>query len=263
MKKLNESGTTLVEVLLAGALLSAVAMGISTFINSSNKEVKALTEKLITKDIETSLANVFQNNEFCDCMFKGKEFDTTDLTKPWTGISSVPIGFADTTTCAPNPAFIVPPPGQKVPGSNVKVLKMAMIKLVHVGGDDYTGDLTVKFDSSDMVRDTRNVKTNIAFTIDSSAGSPSARPFKSCKGGIGKEIEVVKGPWNKGPSQMTCPVGMKIMNCFVETQTSNGDSFHYQQKITFLPSDTNPTGCQNNSSDSSDTGRVVLICMGN
>ncbi len=183
--KVNSNGNSLVQVMVAAGIMSVVALGVATMISDQNKQVKALTEKLLTKETELSIKNVFLDSNYCSCIFRGKTFDTT--TNSWSaGITVIPNAFtavpAFPAACTASGTNIVPAVGAVLAGGStmtVGAIGLTSIVETTAGSGNYSANIEVGFNNT--VQSIKNIKTNITFSINTTGGTgPTDRPFSGC-----------------------------------------------------------------------------------
>lgn len=145
-----------------------------------------MSEKLLTKEIETQMKNMFASPDYCNCVFRGKTFDTTEgheaisgsdqITHLATGYSTGPL---DTSPCTVMPSNFVPRAGTVVPGSQTMTIgSVGMGPLSLVSPGKYKADMEVSFTNS--IRPLKPIKTSLHFSIDITGGTPTNRPFMAC-----------------------------------------------------------------------------------
>ncbi len=90
----SNSGNSLIQIVISIGLMSILAVIFASMMESQNKQVKILSEKLLMQEIETSIRSVFLNEDYCSCLFRNKTFDTGN--KTWSsGITSLPNSFTN------------------------------------------------------------------------------------------------------------------------------------------------------------------------
>jgi hypothetical protein len=181
-RALKSKGSSLVQVMVSVAIMSVISLGVATMISYQHKELKALGEKLLTKELESQMKNMFSDSDYCNCVFRGKFFDTTagseaivtadQITRLRTGYSAGP------PTCTVIASDFIPPAGTQVPGSTMDVGTIGLTNMQLISPANYKADLAVTFSNS--VRSIKGIKTSIQFTINPALGTSTARPFVSC-----------------------------------------------------------------------------------
>lgn len=179
-------GFSIIEVLVALGIMSIVSMALISLLTNQNKEVKALGERMISKDVETQLKNVLLNSSYCDCLLRGYTLNTVTTPTAWNSFPlSIPSGYNQPPPAAPTPctalsSFIIPPVGGKIGNSSVKTAGITMDNILYQGSGYYTGSLNISFDPGSMVRAMKSLRIPMSFSIDTTSGTPAARNFSSC-----------------------------------------------------------------------------------
>ena len=177
----NTNGNTLVQVMIAAAITSIIALTFATMMSNQRNEVKAVSEKLLSQELGLQLSTMIQNPNYCNCLFRGKTFDTT--TTPPTIVaadqfvnlgSGYTTGPADTPPCTTNGVDLIGPVGSAVAGSTMTTGSIGLGPLTQVSPGVYEGDLQVSF--GNVVRAFRGISSSVQFAVDIAAGTADARP---------------------------------------------------------------------------------------
>lgn len=184
-QQLADSGFALLEVIVFASVLSFSFLAISNMVLSQNKEIKSMYEKMLGLEVKQRIQNVLSNSNFCGCLFRGKTFDTTNLSNAFTpALSSIPMGFSQPLPVPPSPCTSDPTKivevGHLIAGSTLGVSSIGLIDLVDQGGGIYSGNIEVGFDLATLTRAIRPVLVPVIFKVDLGAGVASSRPFLSC-----------------------------------------------------------------------------------
>ena len=167
---------------MAAGIASVIALGVAQMMSDQNKEVKALSEKLLTKELELQMKNVFANSDYCNCAFAGKTFDMTPATPVIAAadqFTRLVNGYsAPTPTCTAVGGDFIPTVGTAVPGSTMTIGSIGLGGLTQVSPGVYKADLSVGFNNS--IRRMKSIKTNVQFSINMAGGVATARPFNGC-----------------------------------------------------------------------------------
>lgn len=178
-KKIQQSGFSLIEVLVSVGLLSLVSLGMMTMISNQNKSITVLGEKLTAKDLEISLKSLMLNRSFCSCLVNGKTFNTG--TNQVSAISSVPTGYTNLATCTAAATNLIPTAGSVFNNStSLRVGSINVENVVVQSASTYTAELTVGIDPASGIMPLKGFSTVFNFNIDTSSGTPAARPILSC-----------------------------------------------------------------------------------
>lgn len=203
----KNSGFSLIELMITAAILSFIGLTFSTMIVQQNSQVKSLGEKMLTVEVDQSIKKLMSNNNFCSCAFRNKTFNVGAKT------FSPPLAFIPNSyTYVPTfPAacgftagdFLVPPVGSVLPGTNITINSLNVDNITEIvpGSGQYTADIGLQYGG--MVRELKNPKTKINFSINTLVGVPTARPFLNCS---------VSGQ-NDWPSGSFCIIQAKAQPC--------------------------------------------------
>lgn len=204
-------GFSLIGALVAISILGILSLAFMTLMNNQNKAVKSLSEKMLSKSLETQMKNVFLNPNYCECFFRGHTLNASVSPAVWnTFPNSIPNAYnqpipPSPTLCTQASGNIVPSAGTKVSGSNVRVASLGMQNIFYQGSGSYTGSISVTFDPASMERAIKNIELPVSFTVDTSDPANS-RKFTSC--GISQQGPVLVGSFSNIPSyNITLPPG--------------------------------------------------------
>ena len=191
LKNTNSKGFSIVEVLIASAISIITALAMLAMIQTQHKEVKAITEKLEIKELESFTQKVLINNTYCNCLFSGNTFNTT--TNSWnsfpallpTSYSNIPIPCSASGTSF---AQVGSPIG--ISTATISAINMSNITELIVGSGQYTGDLNIQLLQSSLVRTVHDIKFPFSFFVDLASGAIASRNFLSCN-------SAAAGPFNQ------------------------------------------------------------------
>ena len=71
----NKLGVSILEVLIASAIMVVVMAGFSSMMLNQNKEIRALTETLGAQDLQKSLVASLAKGDVCQYVLKPQQFD--------------------------------------------------------------------------------------------------------------------------------------------------------------------------------------------
>lgn len=175
----------MIQVLVALGITAIMAVAIATLLSNQNKEVKAISEKLLTKEIESQMKTMFSNSDYCNCLFRGKTFNTvigSEAIVATDQITQLPVGYssgpADSPPCTVVATNFVSPSGMPVPNSNMTIGTIGVTNLQLVSPANYKADMVISFANS--VRSIKEIKTSIQFSVDPAANTATNRPFVRC-----------------------------------------------------------------------------------
>jgi prepilin-type N-terminal cleavage/methylation domain-containing protein len=196
-KKIKSNGFSLIELIIATTIMSIVSLSIVTLITNQNREVKALTEKLTITDLQTQLQRTLNNVNYCNCLLRGKNFNTTALNiSPANQIVSLPSGFSATppapALCTQEPSDLIPPVGRSVLNTNITVASVGLNNLQLISSNNYSADLQVEFGGT--IRTIQGLRSKIFFSVNTSLGTPVSRPFVGCDTSLsGASLKIQRG----------------------------------------------------------------------
>lgn len=174
MNSLNNKGMSLVETLIAAAILAIVMSGMITMQTSLQKETRALSEKLGALELEKYLISVLADGKLCTAELTPSDLNDNssfniNVGNPSETILSLSKGI-HASVSTPN-KFIVAPGDQPSPLSkNLRVKNGGITVSDFVKEDDnqYSANIKVEFDSENLVRSIRPVSVKIPVFTDSS-----------------------------------------------------------------------------------------------
>lgn len=179
---LETNGSSLIQVMFAAAIMMVIALGLSSMISNQNKEIKAIGEKLLTKELESQMKTMLGSSDYCNCLLRGKTFDiaaTPPVVVPADQITRLQSGYStgplDALPCTPIATDFISPAGGGVAGSNMTVASVDIRNMQLVSPANYKADVQVSFSNS--VRVLQPIKSSIQFAVDGSGA------FVRCSGG--------------------------------------------------------------------------------
>ncbi len=210
-KQKRSGGFSLVEVMVAAAVVSIVTMGIASVLTNLSRENAAIGEKLTALATESELIRMVQGPDFCGCFMSGASINSTTKAVSSANLQEIPLGYE--VGCVPKAAKIASV-GQKLNGSHLTVqsIEIASVSDAGVGVGTYSGQLQVQFSNQGMVRGIQPIKIPLSFYVDltdpanaqsilgcgSPPGSDTAR---------GLEMGIWGGSQNKGDRVVNLPAG--------------------------------------------------------
>lgn len=199
----NQSGMSIIEVIAAAGIMSVIGLSMVTMMVNEQKEVKALSEKLVAKDIEVTVKNIMTSSNYCGCLFRGNSFNSVSLSFN-KSLNSIPSSYtvvppAVNVPCTPDGTYAVPALGASLGDSKVKVsgIGFSDIKEITPGGGLYSANLKIDFDPGNLVRPLKSVKSAFFFRLDTASGAPSSRPLATCSS-VSTSGDVVTGASSVG-----------------------------------------------------------------
>lgn len=171
-------GMSLIEVLITLGLMALVSMITLTLISTMNSEVRALSEKLVVRDLENFTSRIFSSGTACGCHLKGNRLGLTNLQWQTPFPTTLQSGFSDPVGCTPTGTpFLqvgVPQPNAKsvVPKSVVLEDMQPMVG----GTGQFTGKLKITMDAELLKVPVRRIELGLMVQVD-----PATGDFISCQ----------------------------------------------------------------------------------
>lgn len=183
----NKYGSSFIEIIISVAVMSIISLGFATMMTDQNRQVNALEQKFLSKELETQMQGMFSNSDYCNCAFRNKTFDMTaappmiaaadQFTRLVNGYSAPP------PACTVVAGNFIPPVGLAVAGSTLTIGSIGLGGLTQLSPGVYKADLRVSFNGS--IRNFKPIQTSVQFSINMAGGTPAARPFAACGGASG------------------------------------------------------------------------------
>ncbi len=180
MRRLNQSGISILETIIAIALSIAVITGLMSVFNQQTKQTNYGDFR--AKIIQTRLAllsQVLSNPNNCKCMFQGASNFPDTGTAELTGFTQPSeIGRYINPDCSGSPAIMAP-----VLTTTEKdgiALESMELKRITFAAGIYTGDLQIKVKTSKKVVGISEVMMQIPVNISVAPVSPGMVGFSSC-----------------------------------------------------------------------------------
>lgn len=179
--KSHQHAFSLVEVLIAVAIMSLISLGMMSLFQNQYTELRAVTQKIAINEIAVQLQDSLRNKNFCGCLLRGHLFNT--VTKTWTTTpASIPSGYSATpplpTACTALTGDTIPAAGTVFPGTVLKHAGISWKDVTLLSGDIYKAKLSVTLDHSTMVRSLRDIEVPVVFKVNPAA--PTAATFVRC-----------------------------------------------------------------------------------
>lgn len=219
-----ESGTSIIEVMVAAGIMSIVMMGTMTMMLAQRTESKALTEKLAALDLEKMLISALSDGAICKAELTSSAINNV-VYKVNTGNPSqtqfklsngIHMSPTDTTNFLVKPGELVSPISSslKIESTDGVTIK----NFTSIGTNLYSAEIWISFDTAPLVRAIKpvvvktTVFTNAAGVVTDCNGSASAFGgmwtqysawSEHCQGGY--DGEVYSG--NPVTGKTTCPPG--------------------------------------------------------
>lgn len=218
---MNRKGLGIVEVLIAIGITSVVAAGLMTLMGTQSRETRSLAEKLGAMDVQQLMTAALNDGMVCKYVMNNPAvltFNTTSLpqTITLTGANQKIYASAVETSPGPPPTFALGPVVAEVdplkPASSVvPSLFISSISLVIKAGSgtSYSGEWTIEFDSSKLVRPLKPVTVQTTITANVTAPyGPTNAQIVGCQGGGGGGAAAAAD----GPQGSWCGWGMNYFN---------------------------------------------------
>lgn len=219
MKK-NNKGMSLIEVLVAVSILSIVMAATTSLIIRQNKETQALTEKLVSLDLENILIQSLSDGSLCTRMLTDTTYDTRN-----------PVVFDSSLIGTANPPEISLPNDQIVAGASATLtggpflvkknqvfsnlapgLIPISIKIANIrehSADTYSGEFIIDFDQSKIMRPIKSLRVSTTFKTDTS--TPRRILYCGAKGVVTVVRSAAASAWRWPSVGAVCLPGEKVM----------------------------------------------------
>lgn len=181
MKKLNQAGMTLVEVLIVVALLGAAALGMADLFKNQQAQTAKIELLYKSEQLRSVLGSQFlDSNDMCKCLFDGAANFSNTGAPVLSGVSPSSIGrydFAIPGNCATATIGKV-----FIDTAGIDQLKLISVELRDIApiSGSYFGELQVKVNSSKKVTGVNQQFLKIPVRISSSDASAGMQQFEGC-----------------------------------------------------------------------------------
>jgi prepilin-type N-terminal cleavage/methylation domain-containing protein len=167
----NSKGFSLIEILVAGALISVVSMAMMTMMKSQETQVQRINQKMEVNDIKNQLQTLFTSSAACLCQFAPSQtFNSTDASgHQFITLDKIKLDCASS---------ILLQVDQKTE-TGLVVDKIQFADLRPTSPTQWLGNWTVYFKNSALA-EFKPMKLGQIVTIDNSV--PSAARITSCTG---------------------------------------------------------------------------------
>ena len=197
----QSSGFSIVEVMVSFGIMSIGLLIFLTMIDTQNRLIESVSQKLTIRELQSELFSMTLNGGLCECLFRGHTLDTTALPIAWNTFPlSIPISFLQPPPPIPAPCVasggnLVPPVGNALTNSKIKVQALTMTNIIALGGGAYSGSIAVNIDLTTSTLLLRPIMVPMRFTVNG-LDPNNAKGLAACgvSGGGG-----------------ACPVGMNLV----------------------------------------------------
>lgn len=179
---LVDSGMSIIEVLVAAAIMSVVGMAFMTMISSQQKETRALSEKLAQLDMQKLLIASLANGSICTAELASNTFNPSGPYKiDTTTLATQNFNLASLHASANASAPTLVATNEAVSPTTLQLLvdKISFENLVSTGIlDNYLVDLKISFKGG--VRSTAPIVTKMIIAVNPT-DPPTAKSIISCQ----------------------------------------------------------------------------------
>jgi prepilin-type N-terminal cleavage/methylation domain-containing protein len=253
-------GFSLVEILVALGAISIAMMALMTLIQSQNREMSALDEKMMLQGMQLRLASTLSNPDACGCFLGTSTFNVPSAT--WNSMPSW-VGATYDASCATVGLPLISVGTSFAPKLKPTGIEMKDVTETVVGSGRYSANLVVNFDQGLLTRSRKSISLPLFFKLDTTTGTPSARKPSYCSaaafGGVSSSVAVYS-PYTTTSTNAKCPVGMVLTSCLVEASSTDGQTQFVQHVQLSGPPNRLDT-CAASMTDSNDSYRLVLLCV--
>lgn len=190
---MNQSGQSLVQVLVSFAIMGIVITAMTTMFNNLNRESKATTEKLGVLDLEKVLIASFADGSACLYSLKNPTPLTFVSTSPMSVTNPLVVPLASTpgnpaklyashNPTSPTPLGpVIAQVGQNAsPYASSLVVKSIALELTGISGTTVSGRWRIDFDETKLVRSIKPAYVSV--TLKADLTNPAAATFNGCQG---------------------------------------------------------------------------------
>lgn len=185
----NSKGLSLIELLIAVAILGAMSFGFASMMVNQNKSVQGLSEQLAKLDLEKLLIASLADGKICTAVLNSKTFDPVSLNwSPALSLNSLP---ASEAPGAPN---LIETNSQIANGSSLTIENISFVNLINNGVDasstSYRVTLQVSFANGSRPHKPIRIQANL--TTDSNT---TLKTVSSCLSSTGAQENSFGGTW--------------------------------------------------------------------
>lgn len=183
---LNSKGFSLVEVLVATGILAILTAGIATLLNSQNKEIRSMSERVAATDLQRVLQSTLGSGNSCVYALNNPTPLTFNSLAPFPqtldlGAQSPPrVIYSYVGTGTPpllGPKLLeVGMPASAV--SNAIVTKGIKLEITSGAGNKYMANWIIDLDETKTVRASKAVRVSTVLTVDTTV--PTAATIVGC-----------------------------------------------------------------------------------
>jgi len=215
-RKLNSrSGATIVEVLVAGAIMIIMMLAMMTMQDNQLKGNNYLDFQLKRTQLQAELVGqVFNNANNCACLFAGSAAFSANPVAPGATLSTLPLqigrfNFVNPGVCAT--ATIPQPLVDNIGIDGMRATSIQLTNIMNANGA-YTGEVVLDLQSTKPVLGPQNLPIRIKVDIVTSPAGAGNVNFASCaisaisNGASGKQGFCTPGVVWDNTNVMTCPV---------------------------------------------------------
>lgn len=182
---LGNSGLTILEVMIAAAIMLVMMLALLTMSDSQMKEAKAVYQKTELTELRNQLRQIFANRDVCTWQLVGSPTNTIDTTNdPAQSSTVIPLstlyqGLDSSSTVIANTGLPLPLSSSGLVVSNIQFTD---IKASGLAGQ-YQGNIEIQFQPNSLASPLRPVRFLQTVQVDLLNGTPTARPILYCTAG--------------------------------------------------------------------------------
>lgn len=169
-RKFSCSGFTLVEVLIASAILGIILFALTSYMSFQLTQQRRLTQKYAVLSLGNLIQSTLTDPANCPCQFPGT-FDET-LTNPSLKMDKV------LASCQPGSGTLVGKGSELVNSAGLTPSSVAFTNIKLAGGNQYTGTVEVDFDPSSVAGPLRPLQ--IPLRVFTSQLAPKKTKINGC-----------------------------------------------------------------------------------
>lgn len=169
---------SLVEVMIAAAIMLVVGAGMSSLIASQAKETKSLSEILAALDLEKNIIASMADGSVCQYMLNSPTQSTFNTTQALPlKINSLGPIYTKITPTGPGPVAVKVGDTASTYATSM-VVKSIKLEVLSGSGSSYKGQWLIDFDETKTVRSHKPISVGAILNVD--ATNPFAAKFVGC-----------------------------------------------------------------------------------
>lgn len=209
----NQLGFSLVEVMIAGAILGAIMLAAASFFVSQQKANNFLEFQSKRSQLRlTLLGQILNDPDNCKCLFNGAAPFSSTGPATLTGVTPTAIGRYGFVTAGVCASATMPQPLITSAGIDfMKSTSITLTNIVNISGQ-YSGELIVTVESMKDVLGPKQIPLSMPVNVSVSPSSPGMVKFEGCSTG-GSSGSVPRGVCPPGLLSVGYDITTGILQC--------------------------------------------------